>query len=209
MFCALLILVERFKKRKTTDEERTIIYQFYLKNTRRCNNWDLVDLSCPTLVGGYLLHQTDHSLLYRLAESDNLWEQRIAIVSTITLIRHDQFADTLALSKQLMNHKHDLMHKAVGWMLREIGKRDRNVLTDFLDEYATRLPRTALRYALSGGGKTGFSQKEVKPGIRNPSSASTYPQTTKAGYSGTAYIPQIDRKDIARQNISLKYKSRI
>lgn len=146
--CALLILVERFKKRKTTDEERTIIYQFYLKNTRRCNNWDLVDLSCPTLVGGYLLHQTDHSLLYRLAESDNLWEQRIAIVSTITLIRHDQFADTLALSKQLMNHKHDLMHKAVGWMLREIGKRDRNVLTDFLDEYATRLPRTALRYAI-------------------------------------------------------------
>ena len=101
---------------------------------RICNNWDLVDLSCPTLVGGYLLHQTDHSLLYRLAESDNLWEQRIAIVSTITLIRHDQFADTLALSKQLMNHKHDLMHKAVGWMLREIGKRDRNVLTDFLDE---------------------------------------------------------------------------
>ena len=85
--CALLILAERFKKRKTTDEERTIIYQFYLKNTRRCNNWDLVDLSCPTLVGGYLLHQTDHSLLYRLAESDNLWEQRIAIVSTITLIR--------------------------------------------------------------------------------------------------------------------------
>lgn len=107
-----------------------------------------MDLSCPTLVGGYLLHQTDHSLLYRLAESDNLWEQRIAIVSTITLIRHDQFADTLALSKQLMNHKHDLMHKAVGWMLREIGKRDRNVLTDFLDEYATRLPRTALRYAI-------------------------------------------------------------
>lgn len=146
--CALLILVERFKKRKTTDEERTIIYQFYLKNTRRCNNWDLVDLSCPTLVGGYLLHQTDHSRLYRLAASDNLWEQRIAIVSTITLIRHDQFADTLALSKQLMNHKHDLMHKAVGWMLREIGKRDRNVLTDFLDEYATRLPRTALRYAI-------------------------------------------------------------
>ena len=97
--CALLILVERFKKRKTTDEERTIIYQFYLKNTRRCNNWDLVDLSCPTLVGGYLLHQTDHSRLYRLAASDNLWEQRIAIVSTITLIRHDQFADTLALSK--------------------------------------------------------------------------------------------------------------
>ena len=146
--CALLILVERFKKRKTTDEERTIIYQFYLKNTRRCNNWDLVDLSCPTIVGGYLLHQTDHSLLYRLAESDNLWEQRIAIVSTITLIRHDQFADTLALSKQLMNHKHDLMHKAVGWMLREAGKRDMARLRAFVYEHVHRMPRTMLRYAI-------------------------------------------------------------
>lgn len=146
--CAFLILVERFKKKKTTDEERCNIYQFYLKNTRHCNNWDLVDLSCPTIVGGYLLHQTDRSLLYRLAESDNLWEQRIAIVSTIALIRHDQFDDTLALSRKLMNHKHDLMHKAVGWMLREIGKRNRDVLSEFLDEYATRLPRTALRYAI-------------------------------------------------------------
>lgn len=146
--CALLILVERFKKKKTTDEERCNIYQFYLKNTRHCNNWDLVDLSCPTIVGGYLLHQPDHRLLYRLAESDNLWEQRIAIVSTIALIRHDQFDDTLALSMKLMNHKHDLMHKAVGWMLREIGKRNRDVLSEFLDEYATRLPRTALRYAI-------------------------------------------------------------
>lgn len=146
--CTLLILVERFKKKKTTDEERCNIYQFYLKNTRHCNNWDLVDLSCPTIVGGYLLHQPDRSLLYRLAESDNLWEQRIAIVSTIALIRHDQFDDTLALSRKLMNHKHDLMHKAVGWMLREIGKRNRDVLSEFLDEYATRLPRTALRYAI-------------------------------------------------------------
>lgn len=146
--CTLLILVERFKKKKTTDEERCNIYQFYLKNTRHCNNWDLVDLSCPTIVGGYLLHQPDRSLLYRLAESDNRWEQRIAIVSTIALIRHDQFDDTLALSRKLMNHKHDLMHKAVGWMLREIGKRNRDVLSEFLDEYATRLPRTALRYAI-------------------------------------------------------------
>lgn len=146
--CALLILVERFKKKKTTDEERCNIYQFYLKNTRHCNNWDLVDLSCPTIVGGYLLYQPDRSQLYRLAESDNLWEQRIAIVSTIALIRHDQFDDTLALSRKLMNHKHDLMHKAVGWMLREIGKRNRDVLSEFLDEYATRLPRTALRYAI-------------------------------------------------------------
>ena len=145
--CGLLILVCRFHDRKTTAEEREEIYQFYLKNTRRCNNWDLVDLSCRDVVGEYLVNH-DRSILYTLAASDNLWEQRIAIVSTITLIRHDQFADTLALSKQLMNHKHDLMHKAVGWMLREIGKRDRNVLTDFLDEYATRLPRTALRYAI-------------------------------------------------------------
>ncbi len=146
--CALLILVERFKKKKISDEERAAIYDFYLQHTKRCNNWDLVDLSCPTIVGGYLLKQTNRNVLYRLAESDNLWEQRIAMVSTYTFIYNKQFDDALALAKQLMTHKHDLMHKAVGWMLREIGKRDRLTLTAFLEKYATQLPRTALRYAI-------------------------------------------------------------
>ena len=146
--CALLILVERFKRKKTTEAEREVIYHFYLQHTERCNNWDLVDLSCPTLVGGYLLNRADRSVLYRLAESSILWEQRIAMVSTYTFIYHRQFDDAIRLAQHFMTHRHDLMHKAVGWMLREIGKRDRPVLSAFLEEYASQLPRTALRYAI-------------------------------------------------------------
>lgn len=145
--CALLILVLRSKDRKTSAEEREAIFNFYRKNMRRCNNWDLVDLSCRDIVGEYLVDK-ERSLLYQLAASDNLWEQRISIVSTWAFIRRGDFSDTLALAKLLINHPHDLMHKAVGWMLREVGKRDRETLTDFLESYATRLPRTALRYAI-------------------------------------------------------------
>lgn len=123
------------------------MYRFYLKNTRRCNNWDLVDLSCRDIVGEYLVNR-DRSVLYELAASDNLWEQRISIVCTWAFIRRSDFTDTLVLAERLMTHKHDLMHKAVGWMLREVGKRDRDTLTDFLERYATQLPRTALRYAI-------------------------------------------------------------
>lgn len=145
--CALLILVLRYKDRKTTQEERGNIYRFYLKNTRRCNNWDLVDLSCRDIVGEYLVDK-DRSPLYRLAESENLWEQRIAVVSTWAFIRRSDFTDILTLAEYFITHKHDLMHKAVGWMLREVGKRDRDTLTDFLERFATRLPRTSLRYAI-------------------------------------------------------------
>lgn len=145
--CALLILVLRYKDRKTTLEDRDNIYRFYLKNTHRCNNWDLVDLSCRDIVGEYLVDK-DRSPLYRLAESDNLWEQRIAVVSTWTFIRRSDFTDVLTLAEYFITHKHDLMHKAVGWMLREVGKRDRDTLTDFLERFATRLPRTSLRYAI-------------------------------------------------------------
>lgn len=145
--CALLILVLRYKDRKTTLEDRDNIYRFYLKNTHRCNNWDLVDLSCRDIVGEYLVDK-DRSPLYRLAESDNLWEQRIAVVSTWAFIRRSDFTDILTLAEYFITHKHDLMHKAVGWMLREVGKRDRDTLTDFLERFATRLPRTSLRYAI-------------------------------------------------------------
>jgi len=143
--CALLILVERFKK--APEEEKTVIFNFYLKNTSQINNWDLVDLTAPKIVGEYLLDK-DRAILYRLAESDNLWEQRIAIVSTYTLIRNNDFTDTFELSKRFLTHKHDLMHKAVGWMLRETGKRDPKALTDFLESFAPVMPRTALRYAI-------------------------------------------------------------
>ena len=145
--CALLILVYRFQDRKAMPEEREAIFRFYLKNMRRCNNWDLVDLTCRDIVGEYLVDK-DRSLLYRLAESENLWEQRISIVSTWAFIRRNDFGDTLELSERLIGHKHDLMHKAVGWMLREVGKKERQTLTDFLERNATRLPRTALRYAI-------------------------------------------------------------
>lgn len=145
--CALLILVYRFKERKITEEEREQIYSFYIKNARRCNNWDLVDLSCRDIVGEYLVDK-ERSILYRLADSENLWEQRIAIVATWAFIRRSDFNDTLALAERLMAHKHDLMHKAVGWMLREVGKKDRETLTNFLEKNATQLPRTTLRYAI-------------------------------------------------------------
>lgn len=143
--CALLIVTEQFKK--ASAPERKALYDFYLKNARRINNWDLVDVTCPHVVGAYLLDK-DRSRLYELVGSDNLWEQRIAMVSTVTFIRNREYTDTLALAERLMNHPHDLMHKAVGWMLREVGKKDRDTLTDFLELHATRLPRTALRYAI-------------------------------------------------------------
>ncbi|MDR3261908.1 MAG: DNA alkylation repair protein [Tannerella sp.] len=143
--CALLIITERCKK--AGEQERKTIYDFYLQHTDCINNWDLVDLSCPEVIGGYLLDK-NRAILYQLAESRHLWEQRIAIISTLAFIRKGEFADTFALAEKLMNHPHDLIHKATGWMLRETGKRNREALTGFLESYATRLPRTALRYAI-------------------------------------------------------------
>ena len=143
--CALLIVMEQFKK--ASGSERKALYEFYLRNASHINNWDLVDVTCPHVVGAYLLDK-DRSILYELAASDNLWEQRIAMVSTVAFIRKREYTDTLALAERLMTHTHDLMHKAVGWMLREVGKKDRDTLSDFLERNATQLPRTALRYAI-------------------------------------------------------------
>jgi 3-methyladenine DNA glycosylase AlkD len=142
----LLFLVKQFRKAKEAD--RKTIFDFYLKNARKANNWDLVDVTCRDVIGLYLLDKSDRSLLYRLAESDNLWEQRIAIVSTWTFIKHKQLDDTLALAAKLLSHQHDLIHKAVGWMLREVGKKDRQTLVGFLECHAKNMPRTALRYAI-------------------------------------------------------------
>jgi len=143
----LLFLVQQFKKAKTEKEQKEI-FDFYLENARKANNWDLVDVTCRDVIGLYLLDKDDRSVLYRLAESDNLWEQRIAIVSTWIFIKHKQYDDTLALSEKLLTHKHDLMHKAIGWMLREVGKKDRETLFEFLDKHHKTMPRTALRYAI-------------------------------------------------------------
>jgi 3-methyladenine DNA glycosylase AlkD len=143
----LLFLVKQFKKAKD-EKEKKEIFDFYLKNARKANNWDLTDVTCRDVIGSYLLDKEDRGVLYRLAESDNLWEQRISIVSTWTFIKYEQFDDTLALSEKLLDHKHDLMHKAVGWMLREVGKKDRITLVDFLEQHYRKMPRTALRYAI-------------------------------------------------------------
>lgn len=142
--CALLLLIERYKK---NTEERDIIFQFYLKNSHFVNNWDLVDLSAPQIVGEYLLDRP-RQILYDLAADALLWNRRIAVVSTLTFIRHREFEDTLKLVEMLMSDNESLMHKAMGWMLREMGKRDERALTSFLDKRAAYLPRTALRYSL-------------------------------------------------------------
>lgn len=141
-----LFLVKQFKK--ATESGREEIFDFYLHNARRANNWDLVDVTCRDVIGLYLLDKADRSALYRLAGSDNLWEQRIAIVATWTFIKHRQFDDTLALAEKLLHHPHDLMHKAVGWMLREVGKKDKAPLCEFLERHHKTMPRTMLRYAI-------------------------------------------------------------
>jgi 3-methyladenine DNA glycosylase AlkD len=143
--CALLMLVARFHK--SDEKERGVIYDFYLSQTGRINNWDLVDLSAPNIVGVYLLDKP-RDPLYRLVASPLLWEQRIAVVATMTLIKNNDFIDIICLSEMLLTHKHDLIHKAVGWMLREVGKRDRDLLVQFLVKHAAVMPRTALRYAI-------------------------------------------------------------
>lgn len=138
---ALLILVEKQKK------EPEAVYHFYLTHTQGINNWDLVDLSAYKIVGAYLLHR-DRAPLYELARSTNLWEQRIAIVSTYAFIREGDCEDTFCLAEQLLHHPHDLMHKATGWMLREVGKKNLDLLRDFLNRYAHTMPRTMLRYSI-------------------------------------------------------------
>ena len=144
---ALLALVEIFSHAKT-EAERSRCVDFYLSHTDRINNWDLVDLSCYPLLGVWLLDK-DRSILYDLARSGKtIWEQRIGIVSTMTFIRHGQLADTFAIADILLHHPHDLIHKAVGWLLREAGKRDKKALEDYLLPRYKQMPRTMLRYAI-------------------------------------------------------------
>ena len=142
---ALLILIENY--RKDSIENKNLIFNFYLKNTKFINNWDLVDLSAPNIVGNFLLDK-DKSILYNLAKSSNLWEKRIAIISTFAFIRLYKFKHTLKISEVLMNDNHDLIHKAVGWMLREVGKRNKEVEERFLNQYYKKMPRTMLRFAI-------------------------------------------------------------
>ncbi len=142
---ALLILIKQYEK--ADEQKRKKIFDFYLKNTKNINNWDLVDLSAPKIVGDYLLNKP-RIVLYKLAKSENLWERRIAIISSFTFIRNNEFEDTLKISKILLEDQHDLIHKAVGWMLREVGKRDQKIEEEFLEKYYLKMPRVMLRYAI-------------------------------------------------------------
>lgn len=142
---ALVLLVGRYER--GDDAERRRVYKLYLAKTDRINNWDLVDLSAPSIVGAHL-ESRSRAVLDKLAKSKSLWERRIAIVSTYWFIRCRQFDDTFRISTALLGDKHDLIHKAVGWMLREVGKRDESALERFLDEHAKTMPRTALRYSI-------------------------------------------------------------
>jgi 3-methyladenine DNA glycosylase AlkD len=144
----------RIKDCSKRKEQREKIYNYYLENTKWINNWDLVDLSAPKILGAFLKEkdeggeEKDRSILYELVRSNNLWQQRIAIVSTYTFIKEGDFKEILEFSKRLINHEHDLIHKSLGWMLREVGKKDETLLKAFLDDYANKMPRTMLRYSI-------------------------------------------------------------
>ena len=149
---AILILVQKYKD--AAGDGKAEIARFYLDNLKSVNNWDLVDLSAPSILGSFLM-ENDRSVLYRLARSSNVWERRIAIVSTLQFIRSGEFSDTLKIVQVLLNDDHDLMHKAAGWMLREVGKRNASVEEAFLEKHCRNMPRTMLRYAIER-----FSEKK-------------------------------------------------
>ena len=156
---SLFILIANYEKAKKEKNflKQKEIFNFYLDNTENINNWGLVDLSAPNIVGDYLLeHKSERKILYTLANSNKkgsngwqwLWEKRIAILSTYAFIKNNDFEDTIKLSEMFLKEEHDLMHKAVGWMLREVGKKDEKVLINFLDKYYIKMPRTMLRYSI-------------------------------------------------------------
>lgn len=156
--CGFLLIVEEMKATLTAHGRKDPVNQmrrdeiaaFYLRHCEQANNWDLVDLSCPYIIGAWLLESPSdrRHILDSLASADNLWRQRIAIVSTLQLIRAGQLYDTIRIAEKLLSHRHDLIHKATGWMLREVGKRDCDLLREFLENHWKVMPRTALRYAI-------------------------------------------------------------
>lgn len=151
---ALIILVLKFQK--TSIEEKEDIFNLYLNNVSYINNWDLVDISAPHIVGAYLFNKNTDQL-WDLARSNHLWSERISIISTLYFIKKDKYFETIDIAEFFLNHKHDLMHKATGWMLREVGKRDMKVLLDFLDKFYKQMPRTMLRYSI----------EKLSPELRN------------------------------------------
>jgi 3-methyladenine DNA glycosylase AlkD len=149
---ALLIMNDRYAR--GTQEDRQAVYKLYLANTRYINNWDLVDVSAPRIIGAHLADKS-RSTLQRLAKSRLLWERRIAVIATFHFIKQGDFINSLEIAEMLLDDSEDLIHKATGWMLREIGKRDLNIEEAFLKRYHRRMPRTMLRYAIER-----FSEKK-------------------------------------------------
>ena len=144
---ALLILVHQFEKTKDKIKQKEII-DFYLKHTKHINNWDLVDTSCYKILGRYCFENQDSKLLDKLSESENMWEMRMAIVATMHHIKKGKFELTKAFALKNLKHPHDLMHKANGWLLREMGNKNETELLDFLNMHYKEMPRTCLRYAI-------------------------------------------------------------
>jgi len=144
---SLFILINKYQK--SDDKNKKKMFDFYLKNTKNINNWDLVDSSSSYIVGDYLLNKAEkRTILYKLAESKNLWERRIAVMSTFAFIKNNEFEDALKIAEILLNDEYDLIHKAVGWMLREIGSRNQAEEENFLKKHYKKMPRTMLRYAV-------------------------------------------------------------
>ncbi len=154
-FTGALILVYKYEQ---ASEEKANIVNFYLKNAKKFNNWDLVDLTAPKILGNFLIDKTfERKILYELAKSENLWEKRISIVSTFAFIKNNKFKETLEISEKLLGDGHDLIQKAVGWMLREVGKRNEEILKEFLKKHYEKISRITLRYAIEK-----FNEKERK-----------------------------------------------
>ena len=144
-FCALVLLVKKYQR--SGEKEKKEIFNFYIKNSKKINNWDLVDTSTPQIIGDFLITR-DRKILYKLAKSKNIWQRRIAVLATVAFIRKNDFKEILKISKILLQDKHDLIHKAAGWMLREVGKRNKTVLINFLEKHSAKMPRVMLRYAI-------------------------------------------------------------
>ena len=153
-----------YKYEKTEDNKlKKKYYDFYLKNHKFANNWDIIDVTTPKVIGAYLFENiAERKILYQYAISKNLWERRVTMLATYAFITKNDFVDALKISKILLNDKHDLIHKAVGWMLREIGKKDQKVEEEFLQKYYKKMPRTMLRYAIEK-----FSDNKRKKYLNN------------------------------------------
>lgn len=152
----VLLMILVLKLKKSTEAEKKQFYEFYLTNTKHINNWDLIDGSAEYIIGSYL-EDKNKDILYKLAKSKNIWERRIAMLSTFHYIKNKKFREALKIADILMKDKHDLIHKAVGWMLREIGNRDIKVEEEFLNKHYKLMPRTMLRYAIEK-----FTEKKRK-----------------------------------------------